>query len=68
MASKTLKVPNISCEHCIMTIKREVGAVPGVTSVEGKVDSQEVTVVYDGEKALEKAIETLREIGYPPAE
>ncbi len=68
MASKTLKVPNISCEHCIMTIKRELGAVPGVTSVEGKVDSQEVTVVYDGEKALEKAIEALREIGYPPAE
>jgi copper chaperone len=68
MASKTLKVPNISCEHCIMTIKREVGAVPGVTSVEGKVDSQEVTVVYDEERTLEKAIETLREIGYPPAE
>lgn len=68
MASKTLKVPNISCEHCIMTIKQEVGTVPGVTSVEGKVDSQEVTVVYDGERTLEKAIETLKEIGYPPAE
>jgi len=68
MASKTLKVPNISCQHCIMTIKREVGALPGVTSVEGKVDSQEVTVVYDGEGTLEKAIETLREIDYPPAE
>ena len=68
MASKTLKVPNISCHHCIMTIKREVGAVPGITSVEGKVDSQEVTVVYDGERNLEKAIEALKEIGYPPAE
>jgi len=68
MASKTFKVPNISCHHCIMTIKREVGTVPGVTSVEGKVDSQEVTVVYDGERTLEKAIETLKEIGYPPAE
>jgi len=68
MASETLKVPNISCEHCITTIKREVRALPGVSGVEGVVDSQEVTVVYDGEKTLEKAIETLKEIGYPPAE
>ena len=66
MASKTFKVPNISCEHCIRTIKREVGALPGVSVVEGEVESQEVTVVYDGERTLEKAIETLKEIGYPP--
>ena len=63
MASKTLKVPNISCEHCIRTIKREVGALPGVTGVEGEVKTQEVTVVYDGERSLEKAVETLKEIG-----
>lgn len=68
MASKTLKVPNISCEHCIRTIKREVGAVPGVSGVEGEVETQEVTVVYDGEETLEKVIATLTEIGYPPAE
>jgi len=46
-----------------MTIKREVGALPGVSSVEGEVETQEVTVVYDGERALEKVIETLKEIG-----
>ncbi len=68
MASKTLKVPNISCEHCIRTIKREVGALPGVSGVEGDVETQEVTVVYDGERTLGKAIETLKEIGYPTAE
>jgi len=63
MASKTLKVPNISCHHCIMTIKREVGALSGVSGVEGEVETQEVTVVYDGERTLKKAIETLKEIG-----
>lgn len=68
MASKTLKVPNISCEHCIRAIKREVGALPGVTGVEGDVGTKEVTLVYDGERTLEKAIETLKEIGYPPVE
>lgn len=68
MASKTLKVPNISCEHCIRTIKREVGTLPGISAVEGDVETKEVTVVYDGERTLEKVIATLKEIGYPPAE
>jgi len=40
-----------------------VGALPGISSVEGDVDTQEVTVVYDGERTLEKAVETLKEIG-----
>jgi copper chaperone len=68
MARKTFKVPNISCEHCIRTIRREVGALPGVSGVEGEVETQEVTVVYGGERALGKAIEILKEIGYPPVE
>lgn len=68
MARKSFKVPNISCEHCIRTIKREVGALPGVSAIEGEVESKEVTVVYEGEKTLEKVIETLKGIGYPPAD
>lgn len=68
MARKSFKVPNISCEHCTRTIKREVGALPGVSAVEEDVESKEVTVVYEGEKTLEKVIETLKEIGYPPAD
>lgn len=68
MARRTLKVPNISCEHCIRTIKREVGALPGVSAVEGEVETQEVTVVYDGERTLEKVMGTLEEIGYPSEE
>ncbi len=68
MARKTFKVPNISCEHCIRTIKRELGSLPGVSAVEGDVESKEVTLVYDEESTLEKAMETLKEIGYPPAE
>ena len=63
MATRTLKVPNTSCGHCIRTIKREAGALAGVSSVEGEVETQEMTVVYDGERALEKVIETLKEIG-----
>lgn len=66
MATKGFKVPNISCHHCINTIKREVGKIPGVSSVEGEVETKEVTITYEGEESLERVVESLGEIGYPP--
>jgi copper chaperone len=67
MATKTFKVPNISCGHCVMTIEREVGELPGVTSVKAEQASKMVTVnwneppaTWDGIRAL------LEEINYPP--
>ena len=44
MATKTFKVPNISCGHCVMTIEREVGELEGVTSVKAEEASQMVSV------------------------
>ncbi len=67
MATKTFKVPNISCGHCVMTIEREVGELQGVTSVKAEEASKMVTVnwneppaTWDGIRAL------LAEINYPP--
>jgi copper chaperone len=67
MATKTFKVPNISCGHCVMTIEREVGELQGVTSVKAEEVSKMVTVnwneppaTWDGIRAL------LEEINYPP--
>jgi copper chaperone len=37
-------VPGISCGHCEAAIKREVGAVDGVSAVEVDIDSKLVTV------------------------
>ena len=68
MASKTFRVPAISCQHCVRTITRELGAVPGVQEVRADVTTKEVVVVYEGDGVLERVRSTLREIGYPPAE
>jgi len=35
METMKLSVPNISCGHCVMTIKRELGEIKGVSKVEG---------------------------------
>ena len=67
MAAKTFKVPNISCGHCAMTIKREVGELEGVTSVKAEEASQMVSVEWNEPPASWEAIQSLlEEINYPP--
>lgn len=68
MQTKTFKVPNISCGHCVHTIQNEVSELEGVKNVVAVEDSKMVTVEWDeppqswdGIKAL------LEEINYPPA-
>jgi copper chaperone len=68
MPTVTLRVVNISCHHCVMTIQRELSRVQGVEKVDGNVQAKTVTLVYQDAEALVKAKATLNEIGYPAAE
>ncbi len=65
MAAETLKVPNISCEHCVKTIKRELEMLDSVANVAGDVDTQIVDVEYVDGGDPDTVRKTLEEIGYP---
>jgi copper chaperone len=67
MASKTFTVPNISCNHCVMTIKRELGELAGVTSVAADAETKNVTVEWESPANWESIKSLLTEINYPPA-
>lgn len=67
MPSKTFEVPNISCGHCVMTIKNEVGELTGVTSVEASQDTKQVTIQWDEPASWQQIHALLVEINYPPA-
>ncbi len=68
MAAKTFRVPNISCNHCVMTIQRELGELEGVTSVKADAGSKTVAVEWTEIPAGLEAIRTrLAEINFPPA-
>ena len=64
----TLSVPNITCEHCVMTIQRELSDVKGVVAVEGDADKKEITVDWEAPATLEKIKSTLEDINYPAVE
>ena len=65
MTTVTLRVPNISCAHCVHTIKTEVGDLPGVKTVEANPQTKLVTIAFDppADRAGIEAL--LAEIDYP---
>jgi copper chaperone CopZ len=66
MQTITYTIPNISCGHCIHTIKTEVSELAGVKSVEGDQNTQKVTITFDNPASERQIKELLKEIDYPP--
>jgi len=67
MENTKLSIPNISCGHCVMAIKRELSEISGVSKVEGDPQKKEITVEWNLPATLEKIRATLKEINYPAA-
>ena len=63
---KTFSIPTISCNHCLMSIKRELKFVDGVDYVDGNVEARTVLVSYTSDAALDQARAALAEAGYAP--
>jgi len=62
----TLTAPDISCGHCVATVKGAVGALDGVSRVEASEATQRVDVAFDPSRVSVAQIEAaLDEAGYP---
>jgi copper chaperone len=60
------KIPNISCGHCITTIKNELCEISGVHLVEGDPSTKEIKVTFSSPASSERILEVLKEINYLP--
>ncbi len=67
MENKTVKIPDMSCGHCLATIQREAGEIAGVRSVEGDVESKDVTITWEAPATWEAIAAQLKDAGYPPS-
>jgi copper chaperone CopZ len=65
---KTVKVPNISCGHCVHTIQNELGELEGVTRVVASEDTKTVTVEWQAPQTWDNIKAILQEINYPAQE
>ena len=63
-----LRVPDVSCEHCVRTIYGALGALPGVESVNTDLDTKTVHLRYDPAQLSMDTIEArLDDAGYTVA-
>lgn len=65
MSKEIFNVPNISCGHCVMTIKNELSEMEGVKSVEGDPQSKSITVEWEAPVDAGQIKAKLAEINYP---
>ena len=68
MNSVTINIPNISCGHCVHTIKTELSDLEGIKSVEANHETKTATVVFTNPATEESIKSMLAEINYPAAE
>ncbi len=66
MKTVTYTIPNISCMHCVHTIKTEVSDLEGVQSVNADAATKQTVITFDAPATEEKIVELLKEINYPP--
>ena len=67
MTKETFSISNISCGHCVMSIKNELNELDGIKLVEGDPENKSITVEFESPATLEQIKETLKEINYPAA-
>ena len=68
MEHATVTAPDISCGHCVATVKSAVSALPGVAGVTADETTKRVEIEFDPNRVTMAQIEAaLDEAGYPVA-
>lgn len=67
MEKQTFSIPNISCGHCVMSIKNELSELEGVKTVEGDPAEKNIVVEWETPATLDQIKTVLADINYPAA-
>jgi len=63
VAEANIAIEGMSCQHCVMAVKKALGGVPGI--LESNVQVGSASVKYDDTKIKKEDIETkIKKAGY----
>jgi len=65
MNTLSLTVPAMHCQHCVHTIKMELGDLVGMKSVDVDLETKRVNVEYESPASEKEIRGLLDEINYP---
>ena len=68
MQQKIVKVPNISCGHCVRTIESELITLENIISVKADENSKMVEIAWNEPQTWQNIESMMNEINYPPEE
>ena len=63
--NNTLKIQNLKCGGCANTIISRLSNIDGIDTVTVNNETDSVSVKYNNENTLNKAVELLSKLGYP---
>ncbi|GAA4616339.1 heavy-metal-associated domain-containing protein [Saccharopolyspora hordei] len=64
MSQTTYTVTGMTCQHCVLSVTEEVGAIEGVTGVQVDLPTGAVTVTSDREVSADQVRAAVEEAGY----
>jgi len=67
MMERIYRVPDVSCDHCVAAITRELTKLPGVREVGVDLETKLVTVRHDGSVTDDDVRAGIEEAGYDVA-
>ncbi len=65
MQTVTYSIPNISCGHCVHTIKNEVSELSGVRAVEANADTKQAVITFEAPTTEDQIKALLASLNYP---
>ena len=64
MTTERFQVPEVSCQHCVHAITKEVSALAGVQRVQVNLDDKTVVVEHGEQVATDQIVAAINEAGY----
>ncbi len=64
MTIEQFRVTEMSCQHCVNSITKEVSALPGVKQVQINLADKSVRVEHDGKLQSSVLIKAINEAGF----
>lgn len=64
MASSDYQVTGMTCGHCEMSVREEVGEIPGIKDIQVSAQTGKLSVTADGDIDDAKVIAAVEEAGY----
>jgi copper chaperone len=64
MATEQFRVPDISCQHCVNAITKEVSSLDGVQRIQVDLNDKIVTVEHAPQVTTAQIVTAINEAGY----